>query len=131
MTSHVDKVYRTSDLYEIFHFDFPQNWIAIYHFVYLIYIIRMVMEKVYTSFEEAKKYKEENFPDSTLTKNGKIWDVLIVPADDSDLSKYYQLFRKKFPYVQDIDAIPLSSNGRFIVHVISFDGATITKGPIL
>lgn len=87
------------------------------------------MEKVYPSFEAAKAFKDEKYPDSTLTKDGKIWDILIVPELDKDLTKYHHLFREKFPFVQDSDAIPFSSNGHFIVRSLTFDGMSIAKGP--
>ena len=87
------------------------------------------MERIYTSFESAKNYKDERYPDSTLTKDGKIWDILIVPELDKDLTKYHQLFREKFPHVQDADAIMFSSNGHFIIRALTFDGITITRGP--
>ncbi|MBY0425942.1 MAG: hypothetical protein K2Q22_09930, partial [Cytophagales bacterium] len=87
--------------------------------------------KVFPSFEAAKKLKDEKYTDSILITDGKVWDILIVPALEKDLAKYHLLFKEKFPWVQDSDAIPFSSNGHFIIRCLTFDGITITKGPSL
>lgn len=89
------------------------------------------MEKIYPSFDAAKAYKDEQYPDSTLIVDGKVWDILIFPALEKDFPKYFVMFQDKFPFVQDSDALSYSSNGQFVVKAIAFDGFKIARGPVV